>query len=179
MNTLILYSSTDGHTLSLCNYIADKLAGHGEQVLVENIADCSLNPADFNKVVIGASIRYGRHRPAVYDYIKKYSAELNHTNGLFFSVNLVARKPERAHVDTNPYLQKFLKEIPWQPAKVRLFAGKLNYPQYGFWDRWIIRFIMWLTKGPTDFNSVTDFTDWQAVDTMAEEIVVWSEDVDI
>jgi menaquinone-dependent protoporphyrinogen oxidase len=45
-----------------------------------------------------------------------------------------------------------------------VFAGKLDYPKYGFWDRTIIRFIMWMTRGPTDSTTVVEFTDWREVD---------------
>jgi len=38
-------------------------------------------------------------------------------------------------------------------------------------DRNIIRFIMWLTKGPTDPNTKVEFTDWQKVDEFAQQII--------
>jgi menaquinone-dependent protoporphyrinogen oxidase len=82
----------------------------------------------------------------------------------FFTVNLVARKPEKNQPETNPYLQKFLKKLSWQPQQMAVFAGKIDYPIYGFWDRQIIRLIMWMTRGPTDPTSVIDFTDWNKVD---------------
>jgi menaquinone-dependent protoporphyrinogen oxidase len=34
----------------------------------------------------------------------------------------------------------------------------------------MIRFIMWMTKGPTDPRSVTDFTDWNQVDAFARRL---------
>ncbi len=45
-----------------------------------------------------------------------------------------------------------------------MFAGKLDYPKYGPFDRFMIRFIMWITKGPTDPTTVVEFTDWQQVE---------------
>ena len=51
-----------------------------------------------------------------------------------------------------------------------MFAGKLDYPRYTFWDRQIIRLIMFITKGPTDPDAVVDFTDWQQVDAFARKI---------
>jgi menaquinone-dependent protoporphyrinogen oxidase len=82
----------------------------------------------------------------------------------FFSVNVVARKPEKNQPETNPYLKKFLKQISWQPKKLAVFAGKIDYRRYRFWDRQIIRMIMWITKGPTDPEAVVDFTDWDQVE---------------
>jgi menaquinone-dependent protoporphyrinogen oxidase len=118
----------------------------------------------FDKIVIGASIRYGKHRPAVYDIIRRNQATLESMPSAFFSVNVVARKPEKNRPESNPYLQKFLKQISWQPRKLAVFAGKINYPIYRFWDRQIIRLIMWMTGGPTDPEAVVEFTDWNKVD---------------
>ena len=83
---------------------------------------------------------------------------------------MVARKPEKRQPDTNPYLKKFLKEISWKPKNLAVFAGKIDYPRYRFWDRNIIRLIMWMTKGPTDPNATIDFTDWEQVDDFARFI---------
>jgi hypothetical protein len=68
----------------------------------------------------------------------------------FFTVNLVARKPNRNTPDTNPYLKKFLQHPAGSRRLVAVFAGKLNYARYGFLDTQMIRLIMWLTKGPTE-----------------------------
>lgn len=81
-----------------------------------------------------------------------------------FSVNLVARKPEKRQPDSNPYLRKFLRRIAWRPKSLAVFAGKLDYPSYGALDRTVIRLIMWITGGPTDPATVVDYTDWQQVE---------------
>ena len=44
-----------------------------------------------------------------------------------------------------------------------MFAGKIDYKKYSFWDRFMIRMIMRITKGPTDPNSNIEFTDWNKV----------------
>jgi menaquinone-dependent protoporphyrinogen oxidase len=67
-------------------------------------------------------------------------------------------------------MRRILKQISWRPARLAVFAGKLDYPKYGFWDRAIIRFIMLLTRGPTDPRAVVDFTDWKQVDDFAATI---------
>ena len=55
-------------------------------------------------------------------------------------------------------MQKFLKITNWKPAKLCVFAGKINYTQYGFFDKHLIRFIMWIGKGPTDLKGEFEFT---------------------
>ena len=36
-------------------------------------------------------------------------------------------------------------------------------------DKYVIRFIMWITNGPTDITGTFEFTDWQKVDDFASK----------
>jgi len=51
-----------------------------------------------------------------------------------------------------------------------VFAGKLDYQKYRFLDRQMIRFIMLLTKGPTNPKSEIEFTNWKEVDKFASTV---------
>ena len=170
-NTLILYSTVDGHTKNICERIQDILEQQNHVVTLVSLGDKpELDLSLFDKIVIGASIRYGKHRPDVIEYINNNTELLSSKQGAFFSVNVTARKPNKNTPETNPYMPKFLKQINWQPNKLAVFAGKIDYPRYTFFDRNMIRFIMWITKGPTDRNAVVEFTDWQAVENFAQVI---------
>ena len=81
----------------------------------------------------------------------------------FFSVNLVARKSNKSTPSTNPYVIKFFKTIDWTPTIVEVFAGKLDYKKYSFFDRIMIQFIMWMTKGPTNTSEEIEYTNWNKV----------------
>ena len=88
----------------------------------------------------------------------------------FFSVNVVAIKQEKNTPSTNPYLIKFMKQTDWKPTNIGVFAGKIDYPRYGLLDKFMIRLIMWITKGPTDTKNVYEFTNWDDVDSFAKKI---------
>jgi menaquinone-dependent protoporphyrinogen oxidase len=166
---LIMYSTVDGHTLEICQYLKQVIERNDHRVTLYSIEDGSeIDMAAFDKIVIGASIRYGKHSKQVYRQIKNNQPVLDSKPNAFFSVNVVARKPEKNQPQTNPYLKRFLKEISWQPQQLAVFAGKLNYPIYSFWDKQIIRFIMWMTKGPTDPDTVIDYTDWNQVEKFGQ-----------
>jgi len=161
----IFFSTTDGHTIEICKRIQNIVEERDCSVeLIDLKTKPTLDADAFDKVVIGASIRYGKHQPVVYDFIRDNQAALEKLPNALFSVNVVARKPEKNTPQTNPYLQKFLRQIDWQPQNLAVFAGKIDYPRYGFVDKQMIRFIMWMTKGPTDPNAVIEFTDWDKVD---------------
>ncbi len=166
---LILYSTTDGHTLRICQRLKQVIEQHGHQVMIVSINEASqVELTLYDKIIIGASIRYGKHQPQVYEFIKNNIQVLDNRPNAFFTVNVVARKPDKNQPDTNPYLRKFLQQVPWQPKQLAVFAGKIDYPKYNFWDRQIIRLIMWMTKGPTDPHTVVEYTNWQQVEDFAQ-----------
>ena len=166
LRILIIYSTTDGHTRKICRRLCQVIAQQDHQVTLISIDDESnVDLESFDKIVLGASIRYGKHHQKVYEFIKRNEQLLDSKPNALFSVNVVARKPEKNQPETNPYLRKFLKQISWQPKEMAVFAGKIDYNKYSLLDRQIIRLIMWMTRGPTDPDTVVEFTNWKQVDS--------------
>jgi menaquinone-dependent protoporphyrinogen oxidase len=62
---------------------------------------------------------------------------------------------------------KFFKTIDWKPTFVEVFAGKLDYKKYSFFDRKMIQLIMWMTKGPTNTEAEIEYTNWEKVNDFA------------
>ena len=167
---LIIYSSTNGHTKIICDRIQNSLKDENsvELISLKNVEKIDLS--SFEKIIIGASIRYGKHSKELYKFINLNKNILNQKQCAFFSVNVVARKQEKNTAETNPYINKFLKISKWKPNKIGVFAGKVDYPNYNFFDKYIIKFIMFITNGPTDTSQSYEFTDWSKVDDFSEEL---------
>jgi menaquinone-dependent protoporphyrinogen oxidase len=168
---LIAYSTVDGHTRVICERLRQSLESAGHAVTLAVLSpDERPDPSPYETIVIGASIRYGKYRPEVFDFIESNRRSLAEKPSAFFSVNVVARKPGKDTPDGNPYMKIFRRKTTWQPALLGVFAGKVDYPKYGFFDRQMIRFIMWLTHGPTDPTACVEFTNWQSVEAFARQI---------
>jgi menaquinone-dependent protoporphyrinogen oxidase len=168
---LIVYSTTDGHTLKICQRLRQTIESSGTQVEVVSVADADgLDLGTYDKIVVGASIRRGRHSKAIHAFVDARADQLAARPNAFFTVNIVARKPDKNRPETNPYLRKFLERIRWQPGLLAVFAGKLDYPRYRFFDRLMIRFIMLITHGPTDPRAVVEFTDWNEVEAFGRRV---------
>jgi len=167
---LLLYSTTDGQTLKIARRIEALLAPHSscELVAVEDAGKVNLE--NYQKVVIGASIRYGHFSRAFHEFVRTHAGQLNRMRSAFFCVNLTARKADKATPATNPYCRKFLSASDWQPTCCAVFAGALLYSRYRFWDKQIIRLIMTLTKGNTDTSRDIEYTDWKVVERFAMEL---------
>jgi menaquinone-dependent protoporphyrinogen oxidase len=168
---LLAYSTVDGHTRSICERVRALLEDAGHAVTLASLGGPQRPDAGgFDKVVIGASIRYGKHRPEVFDFIRAHRQALDTRPSAFFTVNAVARKPGKDTAAGNPYVQSFRRKSGWAPALVGVFAGRIDYRKYDFLDRQIIRFIMWLTHGPTDPRACVEFTDWDSVEAFAQRV---------
>ncbi len=169
-SSLIIYSSTDGHTKTICERIIN-FSNDRDMVKIISLNEASkFEISEFDKIVIGASIRYGKHSEELYKFIRLNKSILDRKDSSFFSVNVVARKSEKNTPETNPYIKKFLKISNWSPKKIGVFAGKVDYPKYSFFDKYIIKLIMFITKGPTDTSQSYEFTDWSKVDTFAKKL---------
>ncbi len=70
---LIIYSTTDGHTLRICDRLMHVMAQQDCQVQVLPLAQAtSADLAGCDCIVVGASIRYGKHQPAVAQFIESH-----------------------------------------------------------------------------------------------------------
>ncbi|MDM9632115.1 menaquinone-dependent protoporphyrinogen IX dehydrogenase [Robiginitalea aurantiaca] len=161
--TAMIYATVDGHTKKICQRLIEVLKAHEQEAELISIEDFDGDLTPYDRVILGASIRYGVHDKKIIALINTKQPELESKRTAFFSVNLVARKPEKSSPETNPYVVKFFKTISWKPDMVETFAGMLEYPKYSFFDRTMIRLIMWMTKGPTDPSTVKEYTNWDKV----------------
>ena len=80
------------------------------------------------------------------------------------------RTPDDTKSSSNGRSWPITDGVRWRPKLLEVFAGKLDYPRYGVVDRIVIRFIMWLTGGPTDPATVVEFTDWRRVEAFARRV---------
>ena len=167
---LLIYSTVDGHTKNISKEIGSHIKENFNVTIMSIDEVTQKTLIDHDRVLIGASIRYGKYRANVFKFIKENINILKDKSAAFFSVNVVARKKEKNLPETNPYIIKFLKQTQWVPSYIGVFAGKVEYPKYGFFDKYTIRFIMWLTKGPTDITQSYEFTDWKAVENFSSLI---------
>nr|AEM25303.1 protoporphyrinogen oxidase [Strigomonas galati] len=183
MKYMLLFSTTDGHTKVIANAIAEAIRTK------DSAAQCAIQDLKafmthnkqteagvtdlkhYDKVILGASIRYGYFSEDVHQFVKQYYPHLNSFPTAFYAVNMTARKPNKRTPETNPYARKFLIESPWIPTKAAVFAGALYYPRYSFFDRNMIRFIMKITGGDTDPTLEKVYTDWDSVKAFAGEVV--------
>lgn len=170
VNILIIYSSNDGQTKKICSRISKVLENehNSDLITISDVDNYDIN--DYHAVILGAAVRYGKHSRLVSEFVNKNREKLRNVYSLFFSVNAVARKADKCTAKNNPYVKKFITKTGWKPTQTSVFGGRINYPEYGFFVKFVIRLIMKLTDGPTNTAKSYDFTDWKKVDQLASKI---------
>ncbi len=130
MSYLLLHSSTDGQTKKIILKMAEQLRTLGRECDIRDLnTEQSLNLAAYDKVLVGASIRYGHFNKKLLRFATTHQNQLNSMNTAFFAVNLTARKEGKDTVETNAYTRKFLEACPWKPTLKSVFAGAVVYPR--------------------------------------------------
>ena len=79
MKTLILYSSRDGQTKKIAEFMAQYL--EGEVVVSPLMEEQDLQV--FDRVIIGASVRYGHFNKQVYRFVERHQELLNAKSAVF------------------------------------------------------------------------------------------------
>ena len=87
--SLIIYSSTDGQTKTICEKIKS-FSKNSESVKLISLEEASnFNLQSYEDIIIGASIRYGKHSKNLYKFISSNKETLEKKRSTFFSVNVV------------------------------------------------------------------------------------------
>jgi menaquinone-dependent protoporphyrinogen oxidase len=168
-NMLIVYASTHGHTARIAERIADTLRAGGATVALEPI-HTDPGPQDFDAVVVGASIHAGHHQREAIGWARRHHDVLEHVPSAFFSVCLTAADDtEESRQATRGYLDEFAQATGWTPRRAVTFAGALQYREYAFMTRLLMRLLMLKQHHPTDTSRDYDYTDWEQVERFARE----------
>ena len=96
-STLILFSSTDGQTLKICERIMEFEKNKNDCQIVSIPEAKNIDISQFQRIIIGASIRYGKHKDDLYDFIDSNIDQISVKENAFFSVNVVQESQKRTH----------------------------------------------------------------------------------
>jgi menaquinone-dependent protoporphyrinogen oxidase len=173
-SVLILYMSRGGHTARIARRLCEHIGATGGRAEMMNLVEAEHEGVDWNRydvVVLGAPVLYGKYDKTVIEFVTRHRAQLESKPNSFFNVSVVARTPEKATVEGNRYMQKFLELSPWRPKHLKVIAGKVDYPSWKWYERLMIQLIMKYTHGPTDPRAVIDYTDWDDVRAYGKQLL--------
>ena len=173
-SVLVLYMSRRGHTARVARRLCEGIVEAGGRAEMMDLNEASHEGVDWDRydvVALGAPVLYGSYHKSVFRFIAENREVLERKPSSFFNVSVVARTPEKATTEGNRYMQKFLKLSPWKPRDLKVFAGKVDYPAWTWYETLMIQIIMKFTHGPTDPASVIDYTNWEDVRAHARHLL--------
>jgi menaquinone-dependent protoporphyrinogen oxidase len=168
---LILYGSTDGHTRLIAQTIGETLNRSGIGVDIVQGGTRDPRPADYDGIIVAASLHAGKYQKPVRLWVKTHAGEFGDRPAAFVPVCLAVNQKNDPKVmaDLDRILQEFQVETGWQPSTVTHVAGALLYTRYNFLKRWIMKRIVAKAGGETDTSKDYVYTDWSAVRAFAED----------
>jgi len=167
---LVLYGTSDGHTAKVARAISARLLADGVDTDIVEAGSSDPQPADYDGIIVAASVHAGGYQRAVHRWVRSHAAELGTRPAAFVSVclSILSTQPkERANAAAIPH--RFFGEVGWYPGIVKIVAGALPYTKYNIFKRWIMKRIVRQAGGDTDTSRDYEYTDWNAVRSFAGE----------
>ena len=167
----IPYSTGEGQTATIAEYIADVVRTHGHQAQTADIGRSERPmPRGHDGVIVGASIHMGRHDKHAVRYVRHNRTALEQGISALFSVSLAAHGDLE---EAEGYVEEFERQTGWRPTRVALFGGALLYTQYGFVKRHMMKKIASGKPGNlgTDVSRDYVYTEWDGVTRFAEDFL--------
>jgi menaquinone-dependent protoporphyrinogen oxidase len=167
----IPYATREGQTAKIAEYIADVVRDHGYAADTVDIAKARDGlPTGCDGVIVGSSIHMGKHDKHAREFVRRHREALERVPAAFFSVSLAAHGDEQ---EAERYVEEFVQETGWHPARVAIFSGALLYTQYGFIKRRLMHRIAEDKPGSLGTDVARDYfyTEWDGVRRFAEDFL--------
>ena len=181
---LVLYATREGQTRKIAEHIAAAVRARGgaADAVDAKHPPAGLSVSNYKGAVVAASVHVGKHESEIVEFVKRYRAELETIPSVFLSVSLSEAGVEDAHAsperraqaagDVKQMIDEFLQETGWHPARIRSAAGALMYTKYNVLVRFVMKRIARQAGASTDTTHDHEFTDWEALDRIVDELGV-------
>ena len=173
---LVYYGTEEGQTGRIADRIVDTLdeRGHDATAIDAEEAPSDLNVADYDAVLVGASIHGGKHQPAVREFVTSYRDALTEKPTAFFQVSMSSANEEKRERAAG-YVEAFLDATGWHPDRIAQFGGALRFSEFGFLKRFMVKQVVKRENPDLDTSRDVEFTDWQAVEDFANDVAAFVE----
>ncbi len=130
-----IYGTGEGQTAKVADRIDDELGTRGHETTTVNVSEAgSVELADFDAVLIGASIHMGRHQKAVRKFVTANRDVLVTKPTGFFQVSGASGDTsEVGEAEAFGYLDEFIDATNWRPDRIGLFGGHFAFRSMAFW----------------------------------------------
>jgi menaquinone-dependent protoporphyrinogen oxidase len=174
MKLLIVYSTSEGHTASIANFMADIAETKGLEVELLDSATFTkpLTNKGWDAAIVGGSVHQGTHQMSLRAFAQNNLSLLETLPSAFFSVSLSAAVKDDMHQEEAlSYVTSFLEDVAWQPSATACFAGAIKHGEYDYFKEMVLRLLARQLGGDTVKAVDVSYTDWQQVKTFVESFL--------
>lgn len=173
-----IYGTGEGQTAKVADRIADELGIRGHETMTVNVKEAgSVELADFEAVLLGASIHMGRHQKAVRKFATANRDVLMTKPTGFFQVSGASGEgTDAGDTEAIGYLDEFIAATNWRPDRIGFFGGAFRFSEYGFLMRAVMKRIVKKKNPELDPPLDIEFTDWEEVAAFADEFGTFVEE---
>ncbi|KAL1914495.1 uncharacterized protein VTP21DRAFT_8209 [Calcarisporiella thermophila] len=186
-NTLsIVYATYEGHTRiiaeRIANRIRDKLRNNSNwKIDVVNCNAIKEINKDTKAVILGSPIYFSKLNSSLVQFARRNANTLNNAQIRAMFVNGGSLAPSAADQKiVDNMINNFVNETGYNNQFAGGFGGAYHYSTMIWWKKFALSFAMGSVKSifekaklepPTNMNKDYDYTDWNAVQQWADEVV--------
>lgn len=173
MQILVLYSTEEGHTKKIATALSSAFEDMGNEVFLTKTFDPGYcDPGTFDAAVLCAPIHMGQYPSDFVTYIENWKSALSSVPSTLVTSSLFINcKGEKEQEEAKAYPTELASKTGWKPDYIYNVAGALNYPEYDFFKRWIMKRAAKQEGLPMDTDINHELTDWEELRAFAEEII--------
>jgi menaquinone-dependent protoporphyrinogen oxidase len=171
----VFYATTHGQTRRIAERLAAMFREKGFISRATDIASDDASHVNWGcarAVVVTASLHAHKHQRVATVFCREHARDLNVRPSVFLSVSLaVASEDGRERSEAARIAREFVTTTGWRAGEVTCLAGRLAYTQYGWLTRFVMKRIARQHGQPTDTTRDYEFTNWDEVARVADDVV--------
>jgi menaquinone-dependent protoporphyrinogen oxidase len=160
---LVVYATVHGQAERIARRIAEAAREWSIETAVRDVRDTgAAELAQYETIVLVASVQFGKHSRAAARFVKKNRARLAQMHTAFISVSGDAAEPA-TRPRAEEYARTFFRTAGWTADETLLAAGAIPFSKYNFVLSFIMKRIAASKGQPLDPHRDYEFTNWEDV----------------
>lgn len=172
MKILCVYSTTEGQTAKVMDFVAARLRGAGDEVtLLEAGAVGALDVTAFDGAILAASVHVGMYQKPLVEFARVHADWLKRVPSAFLSVSLAASSSDTEELKSlETITEGFRAHTGWTDAEIHHVAGAFRFKGYDFFKGWLMRVIAWEKGMKVTPGQDLELTDWSALGSTVDAL---------
>lgn len=165
MKILCVYSTTEGYTAKVMEFVVSRLRLAGDEVtLLEAGAAGALDVTGFDGAILAASVHVGMYQKPLVEFARAHADWLKRVPSAFLSVSLAASSSDTEELKSlETIAEGFRAHTGWTNAEIHHVAGAFRFTGYDFFKGWLMRVIAWEKGVKVTPGQDLELTDWSAL----------------